>query len=108
MCCVNSITTLEPIHFKLYGDKTYRLYNYSKDDTTSEMIKKYRLNNNLSYKELGELVNCSQSHLWMIEHENKNEYPKSEKLLERIKKLIKKDFTIYIIVGSLIKYIFLS
>lgn len=94
MCSINSVATLEPIHFKLYRDKTYRLYNYSKDDTLSEMIKKYRLNNNLSYKELGKLVNCSQSHLWMIEHKDKN-YPQSKKLIKRLLKLIEKDFTIY-------------
>lgn len=106
MCCVNSIATLEPICFKLYGDKIYRLYNYSKDDTLSEMIKKYRLNNNLSYKELGKLINCSQSHLWSIEHENKD-YPKSKELIKSIKKLIKKDFILYIIVGNIIRCIIL-
>lgn len=105
MCSINSIATLEPIHFKLYGDKTYRLYNYSKDDTLSEMIKKYRLNNNLSYKELGKLVDCSQGHLWMIEHDIKNNYPQSDKLIKRIIKLINSEFILYIIVGNLLNYI---
>lgn len=105
MCCVNSIATLEPICFKLYGDKIYRLYNYSKDDTLSEMIKKYRLNNNLSYKELSELVNCSQGHLWMIEHEDKD-YPQSKELIKKILKLVRKDFILCIIVGNIMKLIF--
>ena len=104
MCCVNSIATLEPISFKLYGDKNYHLYNYSKDDTLPVLIQKYKLNHNLSYKELGKIVNCSQGHLWMIEHENKN-YSKSDKLIKKILQLIKKDFTLYIIVGNIIKYI---
>lgn len=104
MFCVNSIATLEPICFKLYGDKTYRLYNYRKDDTLSEIIKKYRLNNNLSYKELGELVNCSQGHLWMIEHKDRD-YPQSKGLIQKILKLVRKDFILYIIVGNLINYI---
>lgn len=105
MCSINSIATLEPIHFKLYGDKTYRLYNYNKDDTLSELIKKYRLNNNLSYKDLGKLVNCSESHLWNIEHDVKNNYPQSDRLIKRIIKLIKSDFLLYIIVGNLLNYI---
>lgn len=105
MCCVNSIATLEPICFKLYGDKIYRLYNYSKDDTLSEMIKKYRLNNNLSYKELSKLVNCSQGHLWMIEHEDKD-YPQSKGLIKKILKLVRKDFILCIIVGNIMKLIF--
>lgn len=106
MCCVNSIATLKPIRFKLYGDKNYRLYNYSKDDTLSELIKKYKLNNNLSYEEFGKLINCSQGHLWSIEHESKD-YPKSKELIIRIKKLINKDFITYIIVGNLIRYMIL-
>ena len=105
MCCINSIATLEPICFKLYGDKNYRLYNYNKDDTLSELIRKFRLNNNLSYKELSELVNCSQGHLWMIEHENRY-YPKSKELIKKILKLVRKDFILYIIVGNIIKFIF--
>lgn len=105
MCGINSITTLSSICFKLYGDETYRLYNYSKDDTLSDMIKKHRLNNNLSYKELGKLVNCSQGHLWMIEHDIKNNYPQSDKLIKRIIKLIKSEFILYIIVGNLINHI---
>lgn len=105
MCSIDSIATLEPIHFKLYGDKTYRLYNYNKDDTLSELIKKYRLNNNLSYKELGKLIDCSQSHLWMIEHDMKNNYSQSDKLIKRIINLIKSEFVLCIIVGNLIAHI---
>ncbi len=103
MCSVNSIATLDSICFKLYGDKNYRLYNYSKDDTLPVLIEKYKLNHNLSYKELGKIVNCSQGHLWMIEHENKK-YSKSDKLIKKILELIKKDFALYIIVGNLIVY----
>lgn len=105
MCCVNSIATLEPISFKLYGDKNYHLYNYSKDDTLPVLIQKYKLNHNLSYKELSKLVNCSQGHLWMIEHKNKS-YPQSKDLIKKLLKLIKKDFTLYIVVGNIINFIF--
>lgn len=92
MSSIYSIATVDSVSFSLYSDKKYRLYNYSKDDTISVLIKKYKLNHNLSYKELGKLVGCSASHLWMIEHENKN-YHKSHKLIERILNLIKKDST---------------
>ncbi|UEL47368.1 helix-turn-helix domain-containing protein [Terrisporobacter hibernicus] len=94
MSSVNSIATLEPICFKLYGDKTYRLYNYNENDTLSQLIEKYKSNHNLSYEEVGSLVGCSASHLWLIEHKNKD-YAKSKDLIKRILNLIKKDFTSY-------------
>lgn len=105
MWSVNSIATLDTLSFKLYGDKNYHLYNYSKDDTLPVLIQKYKLNHNLSYKELSNIVNCSQGHLWMIIHENKT-YSKSDKLIKRILQLIKRDFLLYIIVVNLMKYFF--
>lgn len=105
MTCINNIATLEPICFKLYGDRHYRLYNYSKNDDLSQLIKKYKLNHNLNYEEFGKLVGCTQSHLWSIEHKKK--YPQSKQLINSIMNLIKKDFILYIIVGN-IMHIFIS
>lgn len=102
MSSIYSIATLDNISFKLYSDKHYRLYNYNKSDTLPQLLKKYRLNHNMSFKELGELIGCSQSHLCNIEQNKKIDYPKSKKLIDKLTKLISKDFILYIIVGKII------
>ena len=89
MSSINNIATLSNISFKLYGDKLYRLYNYNKEDNISQLLKKYRLNNNLTLRELSEKLKSSTSHLCIIEKGIKKNYSVSKDLETKINNLIK-------------------
>ena len=88
MSSINSIATLLSLSFKLYGDSKYLLYNYNKEDTISQLLKKYRLNNNLTLKQVAEKISSSPSHLCIIEKGVRKDYSISDEVVNKIINLV--------------------
>ncbi len=66
MSSVYNIATHKKV-FKLYRGE-YKLKPYNINDTTPELITKYKINNNSTLSELSNIVGCSLSYLCNVEN----------------------------------------